>query len=241
MTTAPRSATAAPGRPWAVFASMLFVVLVLLAAGWGQRALVQRIDVAMATPTRPQQPLSALPRALGDWRGTDVELDPDVFRVGWFDDDYCNRVYTNTRTGANVAAFIGYVGHTRAQFGHRPDVCYITHGWDQIGAEKLELHDVHGNAIPCLVYEFHKPNSFEPPLTVVATYMINGRFFSDPADLTRWHTRNPGLLGERPAYLTRIQLSMSGRSEFQVEQMSDLLTQLTGPTADLMPYWEPKE
>lgn len=214
--------------------------LVLFGAGWGHRALLARINQALGTMVRPAQPLASLPLELGAWRGRDVPLDRRVEGAANFDDDFLNRVYLRRADGAQVAAFIGYVGRPRAQLGHRPDVCYAAHGWDEVGQERVEIPLAGGETIPGIVYEFRRPNRTGWPMRVLATYVINGRYVKDPDEFARWNTRNPGLLGERPAYLARIQLVLQGTSDAEADLrlLGEFMPLIARPTLALMPYWE---
>ena len=58
--------------------------------------------------------------------------------------------------------------------------------------------------IPAILFEFRQPDVMEPPLLVLATYLVNGRYFQSQAALTRYNGRGPNLSAERPPYLTRI-------------------------------------
>jgi hypothetical protein len=73
---------------------------------------------------------------------------------------------------------------------------------------------------------------------VLATYLINGRYTSDPDDLGRYNTRNAGLLGERSAYNARVQVAVaaSGDRAADVALLAELASQLSGPIAACMPY-----
>ncbi len=225
------------GLSWA----MLVTALVLLvAAGLGHRALLQRIGVAMSQTAELKQPLESTPLDLGPWRGREIPFDPESLNVGWFDDEFLNRGYVHEETETSVGVFVGYVGRPRSTFGHRPDVCYAANGWTEEDQRSIVFTTDDGRVVHAILYRFDRARNFGPPLLVLATYVINGRFLEDPSDLTRWHSRGAGLLGERASYLTRVQLSTLATRGVTAETaaLRDLMGRLVEPLAACMPYWE---
>jgi hypothetical protein len=229
--------TSTRDRGWA---GPALAALILLAGGTANRALLARANAALGVVLQPKRPMASLPLDLGQWHGTDVPLDRNELRVTWFDDDFINRSYIHTESGVRVGAFVGYVGRPRAQFGHRPDICYAAHGWEQYAEETITIAAGAGLAIPCVVYEFRQPNGLARPMLVLGTYLINGRYFEKRDQLRRWQARTPGWLGERPAYLTRIQLAspIGGDRQATLASLVDLAGRLAGPVTEIMPYWE---
>ncbi len=209
----------------------------LLATGWGQRALEARIDATLGTLIEPQQPLRNLPLRLGAWRGWDVPIDERVQRVGHFDDDHVSRAYRHADGRRDVYIFVGYQGRPRARFGHRPDQCYPSHGWVQIGQRRADIEHA-GHIVPATLYEFRPDNGLGGTLRVLATYIVNGQYVEDPGDAQQFVTR--GVFRERPAYVTRIQLSVTATPDEQADVQA--MQALAGLAAEeiraMMPYWE---
>jgi EpsI family protein len=214
--------------------------VLLLAGGFSYRALAAYVGAALANYIRLDPPLSTLPLAIGEWEGRDIAFDPAVLRVASFDDEYVNRVYAHRARGVSVSVFVGYVGRPRTTFGHRPEVCYAAHGWNEVRQSVLTLDATNGQSLPAVWYQFEHPTRITAPLQVLATYLINGRYFQHPHEFQRWHVRNPGLLGERPGYLTRIQVTLPASADraADLELLADLLTLVAEPVTGLMPYWE---
>ncbi len=225
------------GHTPAVFASAVTFAL-LVTAGVGHRLLLPKVEAAVANAARLARPLTDVPLKLGPWRGEELPLEPQVSRVVNFDDEYINRRYIDEKTGRSLSLFVGYVGRPRANVGHRPDVCYAAHGSKQIRQEKITFSDPNGRSIPGILYEFRMPGVLGSRILVLGTYLINGHYSNDPEDFQRYNTRNPGLLGERRAYLTRVQIALtaSGDHQADVATLCDLAARLAGPIASAMPY-----
>ena len=216
-------------------------LLVLLAGGWGQRALQARINLALDRVAPLQRPLASLPEEIGPWRGTDVPLDERVRRAAHFDDEFINRRYVNPATGEAVSVFVGYLGRARARLGHRPDVCYAAHGWNLDHAEPGTVAVGGGRDIPVLAYDFRRADDPGAVLRVLATYVVNGRYVRDVDEFRRYNARGANLLGERPAYLARIQVALPGtlNADADLDILRRFIADLAEPTANLLPYWEP--
>ena len=214
-------------------------VAILALAGWGHRVLVAAIDRSLGQVLQPVQPLSSLPFELGDWRGRDVALDERIHRAANFDDDYINRSYVDPRSRATVSVYVGYVGRARALLGHRPDICYAAHGWSEVSQQKILVRAAEATEVPCVLYEFQQSGGDGSRMLVLATYMTNGRYVSDPAEFRSWNARNPGLLGERPAYLARVQLAALSTPDRAADlaALQDLMSAAATPVRALLPYW----
>lgn len=213
-------------------------LVVLLVAGVGHRYLLGAIEGAMGELVSPLHPLASVPLQLGDWHGRDVPLDERILRVKQFDDDFVSRVYVHPENRARVGFFIGYQGRPRAWFGHRPDICFPAHGWEPDGREPVSIPTPTGQRVPGIVYEFHRPAADASPRLVLATYMINGQFVEDPGPKSVYTTRSA--FGERPAYLTRIELSIDRgvNRAADLERLLELAGEAIEPLKALMPYWD---
>ena len=222
---------------WAATAS---ATVVLLGAGWGHRALNERISRALGEVFHPGQPLASLPAQLGDWKGETTPLDSRARQVWSVDDDYVNRAYISRRSRAVVGLYVGYVGRPRTSLAHRPDVCYAAHGWQKVSQREIPVTAPGGRVIPCVLYEFRQPDGFGSPVRVLATYLVGGRYSADPGAVRRYHSRSPNLFGERPTYLARVQVSLvsSGDEAADIASLSEFTSLVVRPIADLMPYWK---
>ncbi len=210
----------------------------LVAAGLAHRWLLARISASVEQQLPPAAPLATIPLEFGSWRGEDTPLDESVARVVQFDDEYLQRRYVNPSTGRSVGLFVGYVGRPRVHLGHRPDVCFAAHGMEQTAASELKLPDAGRDPAAVVLYEFHSEGLVEQRVLVLAMYLINGRFSADPDSFRRYNARGAGLLGERRAYLARVQLSMNAGADrdADVAALHDLAGQLLPALRRVLPY-----
>ena len=76
----------------------------------------------------------SLPRALGQWVGTDLGEDPEI--TTWYDDPdvVIRRRYVESRGRAIWVTVIGSSGAKSYRlFEHTPSICYVSQGWLAIG------------------------------------------------------------------------------------------------------------
>jgi Protein of unknown function (DUF3485) len=93
--------------------------------------------------------LKELPRSLGSWHaveGSDTELDPQIARVAG-SSDHVIRTYQEEKTGEQVTALILY-GLADSVFGHTPEVCYPTAGYQQSGPAVDQRFTIPGTTFP---------------------------------------------------------------------------------------------
>jgi hypothetical protein len=225
------------GRWWA---PLIAAAALLTAAGVGHRVLLARIQYALTQVYPPRQPLATLPLQVEGWSGREVALDPRELQAANFDDEYVSRVYAQAAGSASVAVFVGYVGRPRMHLGHRPDVCYAAHGWEQADQRPIDFKLPDGRRGTAILYSFRRPDDVGRPLLVLAMYVVNGRYVRDPDDLRRWSARSPGLLGERPPYLARMQVSLrsSGDQAADLATLENFTGLMADPLVARLPYWE---
>lgn len=211
----------------------------LLGGGVGYRALARQIDAALARSMKPAEPLDLLPERLGEWQGTDVPLADGVRRVPGFDDFFINRRYVEPRGRQSVGLFIGYTGRPRTRLGHRPDVCYAAHGWEQVSSRPIAVTTADGHSVPTVLYRFRSPDFLKPGQLVLATYLVSGTYCTDPVAYNRGAVRDPKLFSARSPYLARIQISLveSSDSQRDVSELKRFASLVIGPVTRMMPYW----
>jgi len=215
------STSAQPGRVRAAYlqragalrARPLAAAAVLLCcAGAGRHFVQARVKAAMGQMLPLSQPLSTLPLKVGQWEGRDLPLDDEVRQLAG-DDDSINRVYVQSHLARSVAVYVGYIGRPRARMGHRPDICYPAHGFQETAKESLELKIADGSSAPVVLYEFSAPALGGGRDLVLATFLINGHFSSDVSEANSYNTREPGILSRRDAYVARVQLSLRASAD----------------------------
>jgi hypothetical protein len=115
--------------PWALMA----VTCILLGISGGVRFWRDLKFSMLAEESRACPfPLKDLPKSMGHWHaidGSDSQLDPEIARIAG-SSDHIIRTYEDEKTGEQVTALILY-GLANSVFGHTPEVCYPTAGYEQ--------------------------------------------------------------------------------------------------------------
>ena len=225
-----------PADARSVRVAVYATVAVLAVAGLAHRSLMAQIAGATGEPLKLAQPLATLPMRLGPWQGQDAPVDPEVRRIAG-EDDFLNRQYENGQARRSVGLYVGYIGRPRSRMGHRPDVCYITHGYEQISEEPLTVTIAGGQAIPALLYEFRSPEIAGPRQLVLTFYSINGDYVNSVAQANGYNVRRTGPGGKRSSYVARFQIAMqaSGDRANDLAVMSSFASDVIEPLAAMMP------
>lgn len=110
------------------------VLIALFAAAFTVRASLNAPRVITTAET-----LSQFPSTLGQWRGTDYPLEPDVIKMAAVN-DYLNRQYQGSNAGPGVGLYVGYYQSQRqGEALHSPLFCLPGTGWQPVKNERLEL------------------------------------------------------------------------------------------------------
>lgn len=223
----------------AVRLAVVLAALITIASGVGYRIVAAQLDTALNTAIAPVRSLSTLPLHFEHWRGTDIPLEAGIRQIPGFDDAYVNRRYEHEGTGRSVTVFVGFTGRPRTRLGHRPDVCYAAHGWHQDAEQPIPVSAGAGRKIPAVVYDFSAPGLSNRKQVVLAVYLVNGTYRSDPEDYTRRAFHDPLVSEGGAPYVARLQISLMASKDRPADL--DLLRDLTGRIAKalvtLMPYW----
>ncbi len=237
-----RSQSRSQAPAWQVFAARasrpgaVAALAAVVTCGFGYRVLAAKIDVALAQTVPLLQSLSTVPLQLGPWQGQDIPLDETVRRIAG-EDDYLNRQYVNDGTGRSIGLYVGYLGRPRSRMGHRPDVCYITHGFKQLSEEPVVIDGSDGERMPALLYEFEPPQMGAPHQLVMVLYSVNGKYVNSVASANSYNTRGAGLISRDASYAGRIQVAMSasGDRTSDVRTLSTFAAMVAEPIEALMP------
>jgi EpsI family protein len=123
-----------------MLARAVIVALAIVGAG-------AMVDVASRRHVAaPRSALSTLPRAIGNWHGSDaVPLADDVVATLGVD-DYVNRRYV--RGGLPVAAYIGYYADQRSGDSiHSPRNCLPGTGWEPTASGVVQVPTSNGSVL----------------------------------------------------------------------------------------------
>ena len=207
----------------------------LVAGGVAHRLAVGRIELAEGRVVHPRQPLATLPYSLGCWHGVDEPLDEEILRIAHVDYAYVNRRYT---IGDGEAAYV-YVGlgHPRTQLIHRAEICFAAAGWDLVEREDCSLAVQGRGPSPAELLWFQKQGGEQGSVLALASYIINGRYGSDPKS---YRFRMPNLFSSETGFVLRVEISMrrSRDREADVRSLLDLGSHVQAAILPLVPYLE---
>ncbi len=219
--------------------AVMVSLTLLIGLGLVHRFLAEGISFASNQVMLPKRPLSTLPMRIGEWEGENVDLDENIRRIA-AEDDYINRQYSNSQLGRSVQLYVGYTGRPRSWLGHRPDLCFRAHGWEEVSQEEILVAANSGRKIPSIRYEFRLPklDGRQGRMLVLAMYIVNGKFNSDRRSYTRYNAREPNLFGRQSAYIARVQISItrSHSRSADLRVLTDFASLVAEPIAGIMQY-----
>jgi hypothetical protein len=141
-------------------------------------------------------PLKDLPDTLGDWRaqeGSETSLDPEVAKIAGCS-DHLIRAYVHGSTGQTLSVLVLF-GPAHAVYGHRPEVCYPSAGYQQI-APTLTRAIPNGTRPPAEFFSqvYAKPN--DPRRTSQEVYFAfrhGSRWSPDPGRFWKDFRHHPSM------------------------------------------------
>jgi EpsI family protein len=209
------------------YASILWLAI-LLGAGSIRRWVDSVLAAAPLAPLTLEAPLSSLRSTIDSWTGTDVPVDERVLKVAGTD-DHVNRRYSDSRSGASVNFYVGYVARPVNMLGHRPETCYPAHGWVHRSTQEDTLLLADGRQLPCLVHRFQKDDADAADLVVLNYYVLQGRYTAEWTDFWGPAWRRPNLARDPNYYVAQVQVvgsalipAMFDRAEAAVRQFAAL-------------------
>jgi EpsI family protein len=127
-----------PGPVWMRF----FVTLALLAATAVFLEARRQVE-----PTLPRKPLAEFPETVGEWKGIDLKLTPEVLQV-LGPGDFLTRIYQRPALGPHLDLFIAYFPSQRTgDTIHSPQNCLPGAGWSPLERSRMELAGPGGRRI----------------------------------------------------------------------------------------------
>lgn len=129
---------------------------------------------ASEAPDLVQQKLAKVPKQIGPWQGTDVEVSEKKMRVAEAE-AYLNRVYEHESGRESVSVMVLY-GEPGALGAHDPKVCYAGTGFDAIGSPSPVSLDEQVIGAPCEVWnvQFEKYQPQKITLDVYWGWGVDG-------------------------------------------------------------------
>ncbi len=187
-------------------------LLVLLAGGFGYRALAERLGGPSGAAVLARGTLNRLPTVIGPWVGQDLPLDEATIQAADVD-DFVNRIYTRQDAAGAVALYIAYGVHFRDLLPHRPEVCYPAAGWARLEAVGEELRTVDGSVVPLRRYRFGRGGLDAGQVTVLNYYDISGQRSADVSALRARLWRSPTPVH----YVAQVQVSTTTAAADQTQ------------------------
>jgi len=176
---------------------MLTRAVVLLTIFVGASAIVQ--VAAQRNTAAARSPLTALPRSIGAWQGTDIAAlaDDEVAALGV--DDYVNRRYA--RGGLPISTYIGYYANQRSGDAiDSPRNCLPGSGWEPVEAGTEQISTSIGS-VKVARYEIVKGLDRE---VVLYWYQGRGRITSGEYANKAWLLLDAARAGRSDGGLVRL-------------------------------------
>jgi hypothetical protein len=114
-----------------VLAPAALAIIAIVGLTVPQSMFTNRFVSGSMTAEEFGQRFSKVPMTIGNWVGTDVEVDKATLEQAGAV-NYVSRRYVNTETNQSVDLWL-IVGHSRDICRHTPDICYPSQGFSQIG------------------------------------------------------------------------------------------------------------
>lgn len=159
--------------------AIFLAIMLLVTFGVAFRTLSARLNGG-STPPIAAGTLARVPVSIGDWSGSDVELDPAVVVAAQVD-DYVYRYYDRSG-GGRVSFFVAGGARPRDLMPHRPEVCYPSAGWS-LRKTRAGVANSGQISIPYRVLEFGRGGLAPERAIVLNYYLIDGRAAADVSAL----------------------------------------------------------
>jgi hypothetical protein len=160
---------------------------------WRERQFTILAEKSSTSPFR----LDELPRVLGDWRSDpamDDSLEPEISRIAGAS-DYAIRAYLDEKTGDQMSALMIY-GLAEKVYGHRPEVCYPSAGYQLVAGPIDRELKVPGLKDPVqyrwAIY-MKRVGGIGNYQEAYHTFYYNGRWRPDAADQWKMFRHRPGM------------------------------------------------
>lgn len=101
---------------------------------------------------RVREAVKLIPYVVGNWVGTDKEINQDALRI--LDaNSTLSRVYRNLATGGTATLLLVQCADARSLLGHYPPVCYPSQGWSEVSSTPRSIA-IDGGTFDAMEYVF---------------------------------------------------------------------------------------
>jgi len=205
-----RQSLAPAGARQANRAVWVLAILLLITAGVAYRAMAARLRTILDTPIELPVPLRTVPTRIGGWVGQELPVPPTVkvYMETNFADDFVSRRYVHEKQGLWADVYVVYCSSRPAGIvGHRPRVCFPSHGWVWDQTVPSEIVSRSGRTIKCLLHRFHKPSPAYQQVVVLNFYVVNGQITLTERAFSSFLGRRPNISGDPARYVAQVQIS----------------------------------
>jgi EpsI family protein len=207
-----------------MLARALIVSVLLVSAGAIVQVAAKR-DVEV-----PRSPLSALPRGIGGWQGSDAAPLADDIVATLGVDDYVNRHYV--RGGVPISVYIGYYGNQRSGDAiHSPQNCLPGAGWQPVSSGTAQIA-TGGGAVTVTRYEIAKGTSRQ---VVLYWYQGRGRVVAGEYANKGWLMFDAATTGRSNGGLVRLITPVVTSSDAALKEVSMFASALVPHLAEYLP------
>lgn len=147
-------------------------IATLLVLGGVTAESLSRPKPADAVPyhARIYEASQRMPKIVGDWEGTDVEVPPSAVKL-LNPNALVHRRYSNRKTGQQASLLLVQCTRARDMAGHYPPVCYPAHGWTRGPSNAMEW-DIDGTKLPGMEYTYTRIHEGQTVSCVVSNLLI---------------------------------------------------------------------
>jgi len=153
-------------------------IFILLACGAAYRTVAAYYGGPGDSVRLPPGTLARLPLDLDGWQGQDIPIDERIIKAT-DTDQMLTRRYLRRDGHAAVSLMVSYGVRLRDLLPHRPEVCYVTHGWTMRRTDSAALIAGDGKPIPCQIHAFDRAGLGAESLIVLHYYLVDGESCED--------------------------------------------------------------
>ena len=194
----------------------------------GSEFAIQTANRYMA-PTRSTssvRPLKELTNTIGTWSGSDLEIDPNLYRNYNFA-DIVNRVYQNP-IGDKLALNLTLWRDYDPVIPHKPEICYPYAGWDIQDRKVVTVTPASGPPFQAHILTLE---SHAKQILVLYWVVIDGQTAIDDDQVRKVFQRHRGFGESRPPAI-KVMLQADAQDSAGAERM---LVDLAAQAAPLVP------
>jgi hypothetical protein len=163
----------------------LFVTLLLLGGLTAESMSRPKPKDAEPFHQRVRQVCDEMPRAIGEWVGTDIAIPPAAVAL-LRPNAIVHRRFVQQSTGRRSDFLLVQCRDARDMLGHYPPVCYPAHGWTQRSATPVEWQ-VEPKTFQGMEYEYTRVEEGQTITCVVSNLIIlpDGRVARGMDDISK--------------------------------------------------------